>query len=78
MATPNAAEGVRLLSLPRPSSGLPVTVDAWDQRKRRFPDGGMGSTNYLTAGTLVHTASTNNFVPIPRPLELGDSGDCEN
>jgi hypothetical protein len=58
---PNAAEAVTLATNAQYSDSYVVTFDAWINVNGPFPDGGSGSTNYLTAG-VGSNGTTNNFV----------------
>ncbi|HQY87145.1 MAG TPA: PEP-CTERM sorting domain-containing protein [Tepidisphaeraceae bacterium] len=58
---PAAAEGVTLHTLDSYSGDYVVKFDAWLNCNGPFPDGGTGSTNYLTAG-VGGNGVTNNFV----------------
>jgi hypothetical protein len=58
---PNAAEAITLATNAQYSDSYVVTFDAWINVNGPFPDGGSGSTNYLTAG-VGSNGTTNNFV----------------
>ena len=60
-SAPNAAEGITLHTLASYSGDYVVRFDAWLNVNGPFPDGGSGSTNYLTAG-VGGNGTTNNFV----------------
>jgi len=60
-SAPNAAEGLTLHTIASPSGDYRVKFDAWLNVNGPFPDGGSGSTNYLTAG-VGGDGATNNFV----------------
>jgi hypothetical protein len=60
-SSPNAAEGLTLYTLAQYSGDYTVRFDGWINVVGPFPEGGGGSTNYLTAG-VGHDGSTNNFV----------------
>jgi hypothetical protein len=60
-SAPNAAEGITLFTLGSYTGDYTVKFDAWLNANGPFPDGGSGSTNYLTAGVGADGA-TNNFV----------------
>ena len=60
-SAPNAAEGVTLFTNASLSGDYTVKFDAWLNVNGPFPDGGSGSTNYLTAG-VGSNGTTNNFV----------------
>ncbi len=55
------AEGITLHTVQSFSGKYTVKFDAWINVNGPFPDGGSGSTNYLTAG-VGGDALTNNFV----------------
>jgi hypothetical protein len=61
LSAPNAAEAVTLVTNASFSGDYVVKFDAWINVNGPFPDGGSGSTNYLTAG-VGNNAATNNFV----------------
>jgi hypothetical protein len=58
---PNQAEAITLFTNASYSGDYVVKFDAWINVNGPFPDGGSGSTNYLTAGVGADGA-TNNFV----------------
>jgi hypothetical protein len=58
---PNAPEGLTLHTLASFSGDYRVTFDGWLNANGPFPDGGSGSTNYLSAG-VGGDGTTNNFV----------------
>jgi hypothetical protein len=60
-SAPNAAEGITLHTLASYAGSYNVKFDAWLNVNGPFPDGGSGSTNYLTAG-VGGDGTTNNFV----------------
>lgn len=60
-SAPGAAEGVTLFTNASLSGDYTVKFDAWLNANGPFPDGGSGSTNYLTAG-VGSNGTTNNFV----------------
>jgi hypothetical protein len=60
-SAPNAAEAITLFTNASYSGDYSVTFDAWINVNGPFPDGGSGSTNYLTAG-VGSDGTTNNFV----------------
>jgi hypothetical protein len=60
-SAPNAAEGITLFTTQQFSGDYVVKFDAWLNTNGPFPDGGSGSTNYITAG-VGHNGLTNNFV----------------
>jgi hypothetical protein len=55
------AEAITLYTLQSFSGDHLVQFDAWINANGPFPDGGSGSTNYLTAG-VGHNGTVNNFV----------------
>jgi hypothetical protein len=55
------AQAVNVATLASYSGKYVVQFDAWINVNGPFPDGGTGSTNYLTAG-VGHNGTTNNFV----------------
>lgn len=61
VSAPGAAEGLTLHTLTTFSGDFVVKFDAWINVNGPFPDGGSGSTNYLTAG-VGGDGVTNNFV----------------
>lgn len=60
-SAPNAAEAITLFTNASYSGDYIVKFDAWINVNGPFPDGGSGSTNYLTAG-VGSDGTTNNFV----------------
>lgn len=60
-SAPNAAEAITLHTVNSFSGDYSVKFDAWLNVNGPFPDGGSGSTNYLTAG-VGGDGITNNFV----------------
>lgn len=60
-AAPNAAEGLTLHTLLSFSGDYSVKFDGWLNVNGPFPDGGSGSTNYLSAG-VGGDGTSNNFV----------------
>src|SRR5262245_45441803 len=60
-STPNAAEAISVFTNASYSGDYRVRFDAWLNVNGPFPDGGSGSTNYLTAG-VGGDGTTNNFV----------------
>jgi hypothetical protein len=60
-SAPNAAEGLTLHTLASFTGDYRVKFDGWLNVNGPFPDGGSGSTNYLTAG-VGGDGTTNNFV----------------
>jgi hypothetical protein len=59
--TPNAAEAITLHTVASFTGDYRVKFDGWLNVNGPFPDGGGGSTNYLTAG-VGGDGTTNNFV----------------
>jgi hypothetical protein len=59
--SPNAAEAITLHTLASYSGDYTVEFDGWINVNGPFPDGGSGSTNYLTAG-VGGNGTTNNHV----------------
>jgi hypothetical protein len=59
--SPNSAESLTLFTLASYSGDYTVRFDGWINVNGPFPDGGSGSTNYLTAG-VGHDGATNNIV----------------
>jgi hypothetical protein len=57
---PNVAEAITLATNAQYSGDYIVTFDAWINVNGPFPDGGDGSTNFLTAG-VGSNGTTNNF-----------------
>ena len=60
-SAPNAAEAITVYTLAQYSGDYVVKFDGWINVNGPFPDGGSGSTNYLTAG-VGSNGTTNNFV----------------
>ncbi len=60
-SAPNAAEAITLHTVANYSGDYVVRFDAWLNVNGPFPDGGSGSTNYLTAG-VGGDGTTNNHV----------------
>ena len=60
-SSPNAAEGLTLHTNASFSGDYVVEFDAWLNVNGPFPDGGSGSTNYLSGG-VGGDGTTNNFV----------------
>ena len=60
-SAPNAAEAITLYKKGIHTGDYSVKFDAWLNVNGPFPDGGSGSTNYLTAG-VGGSNSVNNFV----------------
>jgi hypothetical protein len=60
-SAPNAAEAITIHTLASYSGDYEVQFDAWINVNGPFPDGGSGSTNYLTAG-VGSNGTTNNHV----------------
>jgi hypothetical protein len=60
-AAPNVAEAITLVTKSQYSGNYAVKFDAWINVNGPFPDGGSGSTNYLTSG-VGSDGTTNNFV----------------
>jgi hypothetical protein len=60
-SSPNAAESIMLYTLAQYSGDYTVRFDGWLNVNGPFPEGGSGSTNYLTAG-VGNDGGTNNFV----------------
>jgi hypothetical protein len=60
-SAPNAAEGLTLHTLASFTGDYRVKFDGWLNVNGPFPDGGSGSTNYLTAG-VGGDGTTSNFV----------------
>jgi hypothetical protein len=60
-SAPNAAEGITLHTVASFTGDYIVKFDAWLNVNGPFPDGGSGSTNYLSAG-VGGDGATNNFV----------------
>ncbi len=60
-SAPNAAEAITLHSVANYNGDFVVKFDAWLNVNGPFPDGGSGSTNYLTAG-VGGDGTTNNHV----------------
>jgi hypothetical protein len=60
-SAPNAAEAITAYTNAQYTGKYIVVFDAWINVNGPFPDGGSGSTNYLTAG-VGSDGTTNNFV----------------
>ena len=60
-SAPNAAEGITVFANTTFTGNYTVRFDAWLNVNGPFPDGGSGSTVYLTAGVGT-SGSVNNFV----------------
>jgi hypothetical protein len=61
-SAPNAAEAITMATIASYSGDYTVSFDAWLNVNGPFPDGGSGSTNFLTAGVGHNGTSNNNAV----------------